>query len=351
MTIKFNPNKNQLILFALTSILLCSSCRKKQETTLNKTWMTMGTIATVTIAAPDTEKADEALKICKNITTRINAEVSIFMPDSNLSKLNSAKGEWTELMPDTKQLLILSRKYAEISNGAFDPTVSDLVKLWGFNIRKHITEVPTDKEIQNTLKNTGYTNIVISNNSARLKSPKANIDFGGIAKGYAVDICYNELKKKNFKNYIVNIGGNLRVSGQATPDRLWTIGVRNPFDKNKLLGKLQLPSGMALATSGNYERFEYIDGKRYAHIIDPRTGRPVSGMAGTTVLSTLGVETDAMSTSLYVLGIDAGQTILKQTPNCCALFVPDKQPIQIIITPAFAELFEPAPEYKAQIIQ
>ncbi len=176
------------------------------------------------------------------------------------------------------------------------------------------------------------------------------LDFGGIAKGYAVDVCFNELKDKGFKNYIVNIGGNLRVSGQATPTRLWTIGVRNPFDKSEIIGKLRLPSGMALATSGNYERFEYIDGKRYTHIIDPRTGKPVAGMAGTTVLSSTAVETDAMSTTLYVLGIDDGMAALAQTPDCCALFIPDKQPIQIIITPAFAALFEPLPEFRKQVV-
>ena len=309
----------------------------------------MGTVATVTIAAPDTAKIEQALQACINTTDRLNADLSIFSPTSNLSKLNSAQGAWTKLETDTKESLQLSIKYAKISNGAFDPTVSDLVKLWGFNTKEHISVLPEQETIDNALKATGYQNIVISNSSARLISPKANIDLGGIAKGYAVDICYDELQKLNLKNYIVNIGGNLRVYGKATPNRPWTIGVRNPFDKNELIGKLKLPSGMALATSGNYERFEYIDGKRYAHIIDPRTGKPVTGMAGTTVLSSTAVETDAMSTALFVLGPDAGLAALKHTPDCCALFIPDKQPIEIIVTSAFAKLFESLPEYKEQV--
>ncbi len=338
-----------------TTILLLllyfiTGCGNKQQATINKSWPIMGTIATVTVAAPDTKKADKALQICKTTTKRLNDDLSIFIPTSNLSKLNNAGGAWTELKNDTKELLILSTKYAKISGGAFDPTVSDIVKLWGFNTKKHITTIPTDEAIMSTLKNTGYQNIVISNNSARLLSPKTNIDLGGIAKGYAVDVCYNELQKQNIKNYIVNIGGNLRVMGKATPDRAWTIGVRNPFNKSEILGKLKLPSGMALATSGNYERYEYIDGKRYAHIIDPRTGRPVTGMAGTTVLSNTAVETDAMSTTLYVLGPKDGLTALEQIPDCRALFIPDKQPIEIIITPSFAKLFEPLPKFSKQII-
>ncbi len=309
----------------------------------------MGTIATLTIAAPDTTKTDQALEVCTKTTDHLNSILSIFIPISNLSQLNNAGGAWIELEPETKESLLLSIKYAEISSSTFDPTVSDLVKLWGFNTKSHITKTPTEEAIENVLKDTGYQNIIISNNSARLISPKTKIDLGGIAKGYAVDVCYNKLQKQNIKNYIVNIGGNLRVSGMATPNRPWTIGIRNPFNKSEILGKLRLPSGTALATSGNYERFEYIDGKRYAHIIDPRTGKPVSGMAGTTVLSSTAVETDAMSTALYVLGPAAGLSALKQTPDCCALFIPDKKPIEIIVTPAFAELFEPLPEFSKQV--
>ena len=333
----------------LLATLVFSGCTKKEQATINRTWPTMGTVATVTIAAPDTAKIEQALQACIKTTDRLNDDLSIFSPTSNLSILNSAQGAWTELQPDTKESLLLSIKYAKISGGAFDPTVSDLVKLWGFNTKEHISVMPKQETIDNALKATGYQNIVISNSNARLISPKANIDLGGIAKGYAVDICYNELQKLNLKNYIVNIGGNLRVCGKATPDRLWTIGVRNPFDKNEIIGKLKLPSGMAIATSGNYERFEYIDGKRYAHIIDPRIGKPVTGMAGTTVLSSTAVETDAMSTALFVLGSEAGLSALQQTPDCCALFIPDVQPIQILVTPAFAELFEPLVKYKDNV--
>jgi thiamine biosynthesis lipoprotein len=309
----------------------------------------MGTIASVSVAMPDDKRIEEALQICKTVTDRLNSELSIFDQDSNISLLNNAEGKWIKIDGDTKKLLTLSVKYSKISNGAFDPTVSDLVKLWGFNTKKHITTIPTQSTINNAIKYTGYQTIIISNNTARLKFPETNVDFGGIAKGYAVDVCYDALKKKNFRNYIVNIGGNLRVSGNATPDRNWTIGVRNPFNKNEIIGKLNLQSGMAIATSGNYERFEYIDGKQYAHIIDPRTGKPVTGMAGTTVLSSTAVETDAMSTALYVLGPDTGLSALAQTPDCCALFIQDKKPIQIQLTQAFAEQFEALPAFEKQI--
>ncbi len=337
--------KNNILSAVIISLLLTGCGNNNKSHKITKTWLTMGTVATITLSQSDTAQIEKALSICEKTTEELNNTLSIFIPDSNLSKLNNANGGWVELKPATKELLILSRKYNKISHGVFDPTVSDLVKLWGFNTKEHIKKIPPQKEIDEIRQRCGIQNIIISNNFARIKNPGIKIDLGGIAKGYAVDCCFNKLRQNGLTNFIINIGGNLRVSGRASAERSWIVGVQNPFDKKKILGKIKVPSGWALATSGNYERFEYINGKRYAHIIDPRTGYPVMGMAGTTVISSKAVETDAMSTILYILQVKEGTEVLKQTPDCRALFVPDKKPVHLIVTPGFADVFTPLPEY------
>ena len=131
---------------------------------------------------------------------------------------------------------------------------------------------------------------------------------------------------------MVDLGGNIRCAGCARPGTPWKIGVRNPFRRDEIIGALALPDGMAVATSGNYERFVTIAGQRYAHILDPRTGYPVKGMAAVTVVSTNAVEADALSTALFVMGLRRGAEWLVHRSGPEALFVPDIQPPQAWIT-------------------
>ena len=127
--------------------------------------------------------------------------------------------------------------------------------------------------------------------------------------------------------------------------------MRHPFQPDRSLGVLHLAHGQAVATSGHYERFVTLDGRRYAHIVDPRTGFPVEGMAGITVLASTAVEADALSTTLFVLGMQEGLTVLQKKPGCAALFVPDQQPLQIRITPGLADWFTPDPNVAAQVVR
>jgi thiamine biosynthesis lipoprotein len=119
------------------------------------------------------------------------------------------------------------------------------------------------------------------------------------------------------------------------------VGVRNPLATSELIGTLTLTNGHAVATSGNYERFVTIGGRRYAHVLDPRTGKPVEGMAGVTVVARSAAEADAMSTALFVTGTNGAATILAGLPGCEALWVPDRRPLELVVTPGFRALFTP----------
>ncbi|MEI6972529.1 MAG: FAD:protein FMN transferase [bacterium] len=301
----------------------------------------MGAFARVSVPAAEDARLDECEAVARRTFAELENLFSVYKPDSEISLLGrQAGGEPIPVSPDTRRILELSLKYAKVSGGCFDPTVAPLVTLWGFNGGKCPVSPPPESLISNVLKRVGYTHLILSNNTARLDLPGMQLDLGGIAKGYAVDVCYDRLVGMGITNVMVDLGGNIRCGGTpAAGRRGWTIGVRSPFDPEVLVGELTLTDGMAVATSGNYEKFVTIRGKRYAHIMNPHTGYPVEGMAGVTVVSTSAVETDGMSTALFVLGFEKAQTAIGQLPNCHALFIPDRQPPIIRLTPGLHNLF------------
>lgn len=307
----------------------------------------MGTFATITAAQNDRQHLEQYASQAKDLMEELENSLSIFKPESQISQINQAAGKFpVAVSSHTYEALELTKKYAEISNGCFDPTIAPLVQLWGFS-GGTVPKQPLDETtVHSLLRYVGYGNLILSGpGQACLSVHDMRIDLGGIAKGYAVDVCYRKLREMNAENIMINLGGNIRCHGAPRGSTHWKVGVRNPFDPKQILGVIKLTSGMAIATSGNYERFVMIGNKRYAHIIDPRTGYPVKGMAGVTVISPGATEADAMSTALFVLGITESQKVLSQLPDSHALFIPDKQPLKIWVTPGIKKYFTPEPAF------
>ena len=272
-----------------------------------------------------------------------NSLLSTYVETSELSLINQSAGiKPVAVSEKTLTCVDLSLKYASASGGAFDPTVMSLVRLWGFKTGEPPANIPTDSQLTVALDSVGFKDVIIEDNTVLLDKPGMNLDLGGIAKGYAVDLCYRKLNAMNFERAVINLGGNIRCIGLPGDGTKWRIGVRNPFAKDKTIGILELSDGLATATSGNYERFVSIAGKRYAHIVDPRTGWPVSGMASVTVVSTNAIEADALSTALFVAGTAGSEAILKSYPACEALFIEDRKPLSISVTKGFLEVFRPS---------
>jgi len=314
----------------------------------------MGTIATLTTAGADGKRLDEFTATVRTCSADLETTLSVFNADSDVSRLaQGAGGDPITISPATAEILSLSCHYGRISHGAFDPTVGPLVKLWGFSGGKPPSSMPGSTSIADALAQVGYTNIIVNvaetPPTARLAKPGIAVDLGGIAKGYAVDACHAALVTRDAQQVMIDLGGNIRCIGAASGERKWRIGVRNPFNRDEIIGSIDLPGGMAVATSGNYERFVAIGGERFSHIIDPRTGYPVQGMAGVTALASTAVEADAMSTALFVLGPEQGRAALEATPGCRALYVPDEQPIRILLTPGMAPFFTPIPSLRNRV--
>jgi len=308
----------------------------------------MGTFASLTVSARDAGRLPELKATAQTCMERLNRSASIYLADSEISQLNAHAGEApVDLSPSTLNLLRQAHQYSTLSGGAFDATVAPAVLSWGFSGGTPPTTLPDSEALSALCALVDYTQLTLSDTSAYLEKRGMMVDLGGIAKGAAVDLCYEEMKAAHVTSALINLGGNMRCHGTASDTRCWRIGIRNPFDGEHMLGSLQMKSGMAIATSGNYERFTEIDGVRYSHLIDPRTGMPSNGMAGVTVLSHSATEADAISTALFIMGIDEGNELVASLPTSEALFVPDRLPVEIWITAGLDDVFVPLDRYAA----
>ena len=315
------------ILLTASLTLFHSGCRPAQPAPLRLQWLTMGTVAAVQCA--DHPSAPRAREIAQQAFDELDRELSAWKPDSTLSAVNHAAGTDTAVPVSETFAAVFetSLQFCKESEGAFNPLIGPVMRAWGFNGAASRPSPPEPSELRAAAALADWRNIEIqprTNGAAvRLTAAGMQLDFGAIAKGYAVDLAWARLKAENLSNLLIDLGGNLRAIGEAAPGRGgWRTGIRNPFD-DSLLALFLMRDGEAVATSGNYERFVVIEGVRYAHIMDSRTGKPVTGMAGTTVVAPDAMTADALSTTLFILGPQKGAELLRRHPGCEALWIPD----------------------------
>ena len=313
----------------------------------------MGTVATVTMGGRYAGRIEPATERVREIFDHLEREMSSYRPDSAISRLADQAGVAPmAVSQDTYRVLSLSGHFAALSDGAFDVTVAPLVSLWGFNGAAVPASLPSEQEIRERQELVGYRRLVLKDGTAFLPTKGMAVDVGGIAKGYAVDRAYDDCRSAGIRDFLIDFSGNMRAAGRPAWGEKWEVGVRDPFDRSHVIGKIALPGGMALATSGNYERFVTISNERFSHIIDPRTGYPVGGTASVTVLSADATSADALSTAFFVLGLKGAGNLLQKVPKTELLMVPDKYPLEIWLTPGLAKIFTPIPELagKVQVI-
>ncbi|MHC4870455.1 MAG: FAD:protein FMN transferase [Planctomycetota bacterium] len=280
------------------------------DTRIQKTYTpVLGT--TMNIAVIDDGNIPIAAEIIiKKALSKVNEledRLSIYRKDSEISRINSLPaGKKNHLNKLTYKIILESLRYNLLSDGAFDITVKPLMDLYKFSAKKE--RMPDKEEISRALKLVGRNSLIIEveNRSLSKKNKGTSLNLGAIAKGYAVDLAMNELIKSGVKNGFVEIGGEIRVIGKNENGNNWKVGIQNPSIKKgqkKLLNEsLSINSG-AIATSGNYRQFFLYNGKHYSHIIDPRTGYPVSNrISGVTITAPTCLQADALATTVSVLG-------------------------------------------------
>ncbi|MFB3902581.1 MAG: FAD:protein FMN transferase [Acidobacteriota bacterium] len=340
-----------LLPIGLAWLVLLPACWLSSPAPAGSSFETMGTRATLTLAGSEAGKLADATAETRRLMQALDAELSIYRKDSAISRLNAAAGTRPLEAPyDTRRLLELSKTYGELTSGAFDVTVGPVMDLWQ-QVKGARPSLPSDEAISQALALVDFRRIQVMGRSALLTGRGMRVDLGGIGKGYAVDLAWQKCRDLGASNFMFDLGGNIRVSGQAEPGLPWSIALRDPFNRSANLAKIEMPDQWSVATSGQYERFVEIEGRRYGHIIDPRTGYPAMGLAGVTILAPNATMADALSTGLFVLGPKKSILILKKT-RAEAVFIPDREPKQLLVTPGLpARLTVLSEDTAVQVLQ
>jgi thiamine biosynthesis lipoprotein len=299
----------------------------------------MGTMAAVTLGGDFADRIEPVTKNLRAIFDRLEAEMSAYRPGSVISELSRMAGIAPVAVPeDTYRVLSLGQRFGNLTAGAFNIGASPLASLWGFNGSAVPMTLPSDQSIGELLELVDYRRLVLNDGTALLPAKGMAVDVGGIAKGYAVDRAYDYCLGAGIQDFLIDFSGNVRAAGRPSRKEGWQIGVRDPFDNSRIIGTIALPSGMAVATSGSYERFVDILGERFSHIIDPRSGYPVAGTASVTALCSDAVTADALSTAFFVSGLKGADELLKKVSTVDLLLVPDHYPTQLWLTPGFDKI-------------
>ncbi len=265
----------------------------------------MGTTYNITLVNPPQNIQKQALQndIDSSLLT-INQLMSTYISDSELSRFNqSPPNEWFQLSEDTFNVIQYSLNLSKLTVGKFDVTIGPLINLWGFGATERV-DFPSDDIIEIAKEKIGWQSITLNTESLQIKKNKAlSIDLSAVAKGYGVDKIAELLEDNEVDNYLVEIGGEIRVKGVNKNNQLWKIGIETPSLGQLGAQKVVAIDNMAVATSGDYRNFFEKDGVRYSHTIDPDTGKPVThNIASITVLSKTAKEADALATALMVMG-------------------------------------------------
>ena len=283
----------------------------------------MGTDFRVTIWAPHgkAREARQAIDGVFDYLASLEQLLSSWLPESETSEINrAAGGEPLEVGGGMQTLLERALFWSEKTGGAFDVTGGPLFELW--EKAREREAIPSSEEIEHARTLSGYRKLHLAGGKARLEKPGMKLGFGAIAKGFAADLAALYLEEKGLPDFLIDAGGDLLARGRHG-DRPWRLAVRHPRDKESFLARLEA-TDCAVASSGDYERYFEVEGKRYAHIIDPRTGRPARHLTAVTVIARTATDADALATALFVMKADAGLDLVESLPEVEALLVDEE---------------------------
>ena len=278
----------------------------------------MGTRITVELFHPDPTVARQGVHAVIEEMHRIDAEMSPYIESSQLSRLNEqASHSAIEVSAELRSLIRRSIYFSELTHGAFDITFASAGYLYDYRLAQR----PDAAQLRESVDLINYHNLLLDDRSDTIRFSRdgVRIDLGGIAKGYAVDNCIAILQGLGIRNALVTAGGDSRLIGDRW-GRPWTIGIRDPRRENGVIALLPLVD-VAVSTSGDYERFFEENGIRYHHIIDPKSGDSARELQSVTIIGPDATTTDALSTSVFVLGLAKGLELVNRLPDIDAILV------------------------------
>lgn len=305
---------------------------------------TMGTYYRVTVAAP--HPGPRLHEDVRSILDDVDRQMSTYRPDSALSRVNKAPGQtWVPVPRPLVDVVALARSVGTASAGAFDVTAGPLVNLWGFGPADGSGKPPSPRDIAAAKELVSFGDLRIRRDPPALRKPHdaVFVDLSGIAKGYAADRISEYLGEAGMNRHLVEIGGELRAAGSNADNQPWTIAVETPsYEARRDIHKVIRLHDGGVATSGDYRNFFEHDDRRYSHIIDPRSGRPVEhDLVSATIVAPTTALADAYATAVLVSGPDEGLAMLRRRGLDGMLILRTDNGFEQLLTPGFRTLLEP----------
>jgi thiamine biosynthesis lipoprotein len=300
------------VCFTISMPLTTSADWHRQEAAI------MGTSITAELWHEDAVKGQELTAAVMEEMHRIDGLMSTWKPASELSRLNArATREPVKISKELLQLVIRALSFSEMTDGAFDITYASAGKYYDY--RNGVK--PSEEQLEQTLPAIDYHHVKVNMDGSTIQftHPGVHIDLGGIAKGYAVDRCIGILLKAGITNALVSAGGDTRVIGERW-GRAWRVGIRDPRNRQGVVTMIPLEN-LSISTSGDYERFFEKDGVRYHHILNPRTGKSTSKVHSASIIGRTATTTDALSTSIFVMGVEKGLKLIDTMPDIEAVII------------------------------
>ena len=329
--------------FLLLLLPVLAACGEQRLPQLELAGTALGTTFKVAIVEPAPNLDSEALEAdILAALTRIDKLASTWRDDSELSAFNSSRStDWIDVTAEFCDALAAAQAISRLTGGAFDVTVGPLVNLWGFGPNGSTAEPPPDDAIASAMVNVGFDKLQTDCEAGTVRKDAADVyvDLSGWAKGHAVDTLAELLDVQSVANYLVEIGGEIRVSGHNSERRKWAVAIEAPATYKRVQQAVIRVSNTSVATSGDYRNYFEHGGNSYSHTIDPRTGRPVTHeLAAVTVVHPENAFADAMATALLVLGPDAGPELAEGLGVAAYFLVRRPTEIQEITTSEFESL-------------
>lgn len=288
----------------------------------------MGNRFEISVVANDASWAEHCIDDAVEEISRIEKLLTTFSETSQTATINRMAGiEPVKVDKEIFDLIHRSLKISALTQGSFDITYGSIDKrLWNFDI--NMTSLPSKETAKEMVRLINYHHVILNEKESTvfLKEKGMRIGFGGIGKGYAADKAKLLLQQKGVASGVVNAAGDLITWGMQANGKPWTVGIADPYTRTKPFSYLNI-SNMAIATSGNYEKYAVIDGKKYSHTIDPKTGFPVSGIKSVSILCPSAELADAMATPVMVMGVKAGLNLIDQMKNIACIIIDENDKI------------------------
>jgi thiamine biosynthesis lipoprotein len=293
---------------------------------VQRTVLLMGNRFDIGVVSSVKEQAEQAIEKSIAEIKRIEALLTTFSDDSQTNQINQNAG----IMPvkvdkEVYALIERAQRISKLTQGAFDLSYGSLDKsFWNFD--QKMTQLPSAEQALKTVGLIDYRNIVLEEGTVFLRDKGMRIGFGGIGKGYAADRAKQVLQEEGFENGVVNASGDMNAWGVREDGQSWKVGISNPDSPQEIMAEFDLQNA-AVATSGNYEKFVWIDGVKYSHTIHPKTGFPIRGIKSVTVFAPFAELADALTTPIAVMGVEVGLDLINQMTGVACLIISDENVI------------------------